>query len=109
MGCLARDYAHHKNKKPDVIVSLFFGIFFASFNTNGIWGNIISYLILNQQNPAQVNNCGVYFQPVEQNGTDSAPDVSNVTVNLVRIEFDVKIKLSTDKCRDMHFVEYLSD
>lgn len=80
-GCLARDYAHHKNKRADNMVSLFFGIFFAFFGTSGIWGNLISYYILNQQNNPQVNNCGVYFNPLAKVGTESTPDVTNLTVN----------------------------
>lgn len=80
IGCLARDYARHKNKKSDVTVSLFFGIFFASFGTSGIWGNLISYFVLNQRNNPQVNNCGVYFDPLAQNSASSAPDVTDLTV-----------------------------
>lgn len=55
-------------------------MFFTVFGTSGIWGNLISYFILNQNNSPQVNNCGVYFNPLAKTETDSAPDVSNLTV-----------------------------
>ena len=80
IGCLARDYAYHKNKRADNMVSLFFGIFFACFGTSGIWGNLISYFVLNQRNNPQVNNCGVYFDPLAKSEQASAPDVPDITV-----------------------------
>ncbi|CAF0882876.1 unnamed protein product [Rotaria sordida] len=79
LSCIARYHAHHKQKKVADIVSLFFGIFFAVFGTSTIWGNLISYFILNQSNNPEKFNCGVYFDPLSKNKTDTAPDVSNLT------------------------------
>lgn len=104
LGCLARDYAKHKNKKADIIVSLFFGIFFACFGTSGVWGNLISYFILNQRNNPQVNNCGVYFDPLAQTSTNSEPDVTSLTVIG---DFHMNIHLPIVKYRDIYFAEYL--
>ncbi len=77
---IARCYAHHRQKKVADIVSLFFGIFFAIFGTCGIWGNLISYLVLNQSNHPQKFNCGVYFDPLSKNHTDESEHVSDLTV-----------------------------
>jgi hypothetical protein len=79
--CIAGYYAHNKQKKVADIVSLFFGIFFAIYGTSTIWGNLISYFILNQSNNPEKFNCGVYFNPLSKNETDKAPNVSNLTVN----------------------------
>ncbi|CAF0789630.1 unnamed protein product [Rotaria sordida] len=60
---IARLYAQAKHQMTDVVVSLFFGIFFACVGTSAIWGNLISYFVLNQSNYPQKLNCGVYFDP----------------------------------------------
>ncbi|CAF5113230.1 unnamed protein product, partial [Rotaria sp. Silwood1] len=44
-----------------------------------IWGNLISYLILNQSNNPEKYNCGVYFNPLSKNETDKAPHVRDLT------------------------------
>ncbi|CAF4222559.1 unnamed protein product, partial [Rotaria sordida] len=61
LSCIARYHAHHKQKQVEDIVSLFFGIFFAIFGTSTIWGNLISYFILNQSNNPEKFDCGIYF------------------------------------------------
>jgi hypothetical protein len=81
IGCLARYHAHHQQKKVDVIVSLFFGIFFAFIGTCTIWGNLISYFVLNQSNQAQKFNCGIHFDPLSRTETNQSGDVSDETVN----------------------------
>ncbi|CAF4059727.1 unnamed protein product, partial [Rotaria sordida] len=60
---IARYHSYHKQKKVEVIISLFSGIFFAFFGTMGIWGNLISYFVLNQSNHPQKFNCGIHFDP----------------------------------------------
>ncbi len=77
---IARYHAYHKQKAVEVIVSLFFGIFFAIYGTSTIWGNVISYLILSRANHTQKFNCGIYFNPLAQHETDSSADVSDLTV-----------------------------
>lgn len=79
---IARYHSQHKKQNHEISVSLFFGIFFALFGTNTIWGNLISYFVLNQSGAAQVNNCGVYFDPKLAMKTNSTQDVSDTTVNL---------------------------
>ncbi|CAF4895068.1 unnamed protein product [Rotaria sp. Silwood1] len=79
ISCIAHYHAHHKQKKVADIVSLFFGIFFAIFGTSTIWGNLISYFILNQSNNPEKFNCGVYFDPLSKNETNKAPNVSDLT------------------------------
>ncbi len=81
---IARYHAHYKQKNVDNIISLFFGIFFAIFGTSNIWGNIISYFVLNQTNNPQKFNCGIYFDPILQNGTAKPNEVSESTVSIVK-------------------------
>ncbi|CAF1032536.1 unnamed protein product [Rotaria sordida] len=76
---IARYYAHRKEKKVDVIVSLFFGIFYAIYYTNLIWGNLLSYLVLNRSSQSQNFNCGIHFDPLSQTKTGASSNVSDVT------------------------------
>ncbi|CAF4911121.1 unnamed protein product, partial [Rotaria sp. Silwood1] len=76
---IARYYAHHKEKEVGVIVSLFFGIFYAIYYTNLIWGNLLSYLILNQSSQSQKFNCGIHFDPLSKIQTGASNNVSDVT------------------------------
>ena len=78
---LARHHAQHKKQTPEVSISLFFGIFFAFFGTNTVWGNLISYFVLNQSSAAQVFNCGVHFNPQSAFKTNATQDVSDTTVS----------------------------
>ncbi|CAF1286467.1 unnamed protein product [Rotaria sordida] len=79
ISCIARYHAHNKQKKVENIISLFFGIFFAFYGTSNIWGNLISYFILNQSNNPEKYNCGIYFDPLSKNETDKAPHVNDLT------------------------------
>jgi len=40
----------------------------------------MSYFILNQSNHPQKFNCGIYFDPLSKNDTDSSANVSDLTV-----------------------------
>jgi hypothetical protein len=77
---IARFHCQHKRQNHEISVSLFFGIFFAIFGTNAIWGNLISYFILNQSSTAQVINCGVHFDPQVVVVLNKTEDVSDTTV-----------------------------
>ncbi|CAF4709185.1 unnamed protein product, partial [Rotaria sp. Silwood1] len=76
---IARYYAQAKYQKTDVAVSLFFGIFFACVGTSTIWGNLISYFVLNQSNNPQKLNCGVYFDPQSAITMNTTNNVSEKT------------------------------
>lgn len=80
---IARYYAYHTKKDTDHIISLFFGIFFAVFNTCAIWGNLVSYFVLNQSNIPQKANCGVYFDPLSKHNDEIPAVVSDFTVKIV--------------------------
>ena len=62
-------------------MSLFFGIFFALFGTNTIWGNLISYFVLNQSSTAQIIDCGIHFDPTAAASTNKTTHVDDTTVN----------------------------
>ncbi|CAF1117677.1 unnamed protein product [Adineta steineri] len=49
-------HAESKGKKPETGVTQFFGIFFACFQTSQIWGNLISYLVLQPTSKSTVKN-----------------------------------------------------
>ncbi|UJR32834.1 hypothetical protein I4U23_020296 [Adineta vaga] len=74
---VARYHTRHVQKKVDVIVSFFFGIFFAIFGTSTIWGNAVSYFVLNQSNQPQRVNCGIYFDPVVKVEIEESEDVDD--------------------------------
>ncbi|XP_023230363.1 UNC93-like protein isoform X1 [Centruroides sculpturatus] len=67
-------YARLVNEKVDVIIVRFFGIFFMFFQTSQIWGNLISWLILEPpaQNVTEDSwiHCGAGFCP-NQNQTSA--------------------------------------
>jgi MFS family permease len=77
---IARYHCQHKKQNHDISVSLFFGIFFAIFGTSTIWGNLISYFVLSQSGAAQVNNCGVYYNPKDISPSNATQDVTDTTV-----------------------------
>lgn len=77
---IARYHAQHKSQTHEVSVSLFFGIFFALFGTNTIWGNLISYFVLNQANNPRVYDCGIYFDPTANSTANAPPEVNETTV-----------------------------
>ena len=60
---LARYLADHRKRSIDVVTTFFFGIFFAIFATSIIWGNLVSYFVLNQYSEPQRFNCGIHFDP----------------------------------------------
>ncbi|CAF3144876.1 unnamed protein product [Rotaria sp. Silwood2] len=76
---IARYHSEHKKQTHEVSVSLFFGIFFAIFGTNTIWGNLISYFVLNRLSNPQVINCGIHFDPNKASPTNTTEDVNNTT------------------------------
>ncbi|UJR22295.1 hypothetical protein I4U23_025353 [Adineta vaga] len=76
---IARYHSQHKNQTHEISVSLFFGIFFALFGTNTIWGNLISYFVLNQSSTAQKYNCGIHFDPQSALPTNTTQDVNDTT------------------------------
>ncbi|CAF0870124.1 unnamed protein product [Rotaria sordida] len=76
---IARLYAQAKHQMTDVVVRLFFGIFFACVGTSAIWGNLISYFVLNQSNYPQKLNCGVYFDPQSAVTVNMTSNVSEKT------------------------------
>ncbi|CAF1125732.1 unnamed protein product [Adineta steineri] len=76
---IARYHSQHKNQAHEISVSLFFGIFFALFGTNTIWGNLISYFVLNQSGGAQKINCGIHFNPKLASPTNRTQNVDDTT------------------------------
>ncbi|CAF1340424.1 unnamed protein product, partial [Rotaria sordida] len=76
---IANYHAQHKHQRVEVSVSLFFGIFFGFLGTSTIWGNIISYFVLNQSNYPQKVNCGIYFDPRSSISTNITGDVNEIT------------------------------
>ncbi|CAF1110563.1 unnamed protein product [Rotaria sordida] len=76
---IARYHSEHKKQTHEVSVSLFFGIFFALFGTNTIWGNLISYFVLNRSSNAQVINCGIDFDPNAAFPSNTTEDVNDTT------------------------------
>ena len=77
---IARYHAQHKRQKDEISISLFFGIFFALYGTNTIWGNIISYFVLNQSSLPQKVNCGINFDPRSATPTNTTQDINDKTV-----------------------------
>ncbi|CAF1494994.1 unnamed protein product [Adineta ricciae] len=77
VNCIARYHARHTQKKAELIISLFFGIFFAVFSMSTIWGNAVSYFVLNNSNNPQRVNCGIYFNPLTKNGTEKHSDIDD--------------------------------
>ena len=80
VNCIARYHARHTQKKADLVISLFFGIFFAVFSMSTIWGNAVSYFVLNDSNNPQRVNCGIYFNPLTKNGTEKSSDIDDTKV-----------------------------
>ncbi|CAF1294932.1 unnamed protein product [Rotaria sordida] len=80
---IANYHAQHKHQRVEVSVSLFFGIFFGFLGTSTIWGNIISYFVLNQSNYPQKVNCGIYFDPRSSISTNITGDINEITVRYV--------------------------
>ena len=78
---LASYHAHRKQKDVGHVVSLFFGIFFASYGTTSIWGNIVSYFVLHQTNDPQRFNCGIYFDPTSEAAATTSSNVSDLIVS----------------------------
>lgn len=78
---IARYHSQHKKQTHEISVSLFFGIFFALFGTNTIWGNLISYFVLNQSSSAQIHGCGIHFDPTIVISTNKTTHVDTTTVN----------------------------
>ncbi len=72
---IARYHAHHKQKNVENTISLFFGIFFAAFSTSTIWGNLITYFVLNQANTPQRYNCGIHFSPLAPEKMEEVSDI----------------------------------
>ncbi|CAF0820564.1 unnamed protein product [Adineta steineri] len=60
---IGRYHAQHKRQLAETSVTLFFGIFSTFQGTSAVWGNLISYFVLNQSNNPQKVNCGIYFDP----------------------------------------------
>jgi MFS family permease len=80
---IARYHSQHTKQTDETSVSLLFGIFFALYSTNIIWGNLISYFVLNRSSKAQINNCGIYFDPQSAAPTNTTQDVDDRTVKLI--------------------------
>ena len=78
---IARYHSQHKKQTHGISVSLFFGIFFAIFGTHKIWGNLISYFVLNQSSNPQIFNCGIDFDPQLASPINTTQDVNDTTVN----------------------------
>ena len=78
---IATYHARLKQKEVGHVVSLFFGIFFAVFGTCNIWGNLVSYFVLQQDNNPQKVNCGIHFNPNSENATAPPSNVSDTTVS----------------------------
>ncbi|CAH1773259.1 unnamed protein product [Owenia fusiformis] len=70
---IALDYADLTGEKDQVVLGRFSGIFFSLFNSARIWGNLISSLVLQQQqapsttlnSTKMVTTCGANFCPYE--------------------------------------------
>ncbi|CAF0755185.1 unnamed protein product [Adineta ricciae] len=77
VNCIARYHARHTQKKAELIISLFFGIFFAVFSMSTIWGNAVAYFVLNDSNNPQRVNCGIYFNPLTKNGTEKSSNIDD--------------------------------
>jgi hypothetical protein len=80
---IARYHSQHTRQTDETSVSLLFGIFFALYSTNIIWGNLISYFVLNQSSKAQINNCGIHFDPKSASPTNTTQDVNDTTVKFI--------------------------
>ena len=78
---IARYHEYHKRTAIEIITSLFFGYFFAVFNTSVVWGNLISYFVLKQSNHPNKSNCGIYFNPLSKSEIIEVDDVSQLTVS----------------------------
>ncbi|KAL7672282.1 hypothetical protein ACOME3_007172 [Neoechinorhynchus agilis] len=81
-------YAQHTNNLPDVMVTRFFGLFFMCFQTSQIWGNLISYFVLNSGisfNASEVvyDNCGGDYSPATVNLTGGQNAVDSKTRNIL--------------------------
>ncbi|CAF3381768.1 unnamed protein product [Rotaria socialis] len=76
---IARYHSQHKKQTHEISVSLFFGIFFALFGTNTIWGNLISYFVLAQSSNPQIYDCGVHFDPQSALKANVTQDVNDTT------------------------------
>ena len=72
---IARYHAHHKKKIVENTISLFFGIFFAAFSTSTIWGNLITYFVLNEANNPQRYNCGIHYSPLAPDKMEEVTDI----------------------------------
>lgn len=78
---IASYHARLTQTNVEHVVSLFFGIFFTAVGTCGIWGNLVSYFVLNQTNHPQRFNCGIHFDPVSAAATTTSTDVSDAIVS----------------------------
>ncbi|CAF2880004.1 unnamed protein product [Rotaria sp. Silwood2] len=84
---IARYHAQYKKQSDEISISLFCGIFFALFSTNIIWGNLISYFVLNQSSNLQKINCGVNFDPRWALPTNTTQNVDDTTVSVASSSF----------------------
>lgn len=85
-------YSQINNELQDSVVTRFFGIFFFTFQTGQIWGNLISSLVLDSGGsdvfrPDAGEVCGVHFCPT------ISSNVSNTTDTLAKPEYSLVVKL----------------
>ncbi|XP_075453042.1 protein unc-93 homolog A-like isoform X2 [Ascaphus truei] len=80
-------YAEKTGKGKMDIVNQYFGIFFLIYQSSGVWGNLISSLVLAQHSPKEMlenvsfSHCGANSCPVSSAGsnncTTQSPDISD--------------------------------
>lgn len=80
---IGRYHAHHKQQTAEVSVSLFFGLYYAIQGTSLIWGNLITYFVLNQSDHPQEKNCGIYFDPKSRIPSNQTENVNGTTVKFL--------------------------
>jgi hypothetical protein len=80
---IGRYHAHHKQQTVEVSVSLFFGIYCALQGTSLIWGNLITYFVLNQSDHPEQKNCGIYFNPQSSVHSNQTENVNETTVRFL--------------------------
>ncbi|CAF0768384.1 unnamed protein product [Adineta ricciae] len=73
--------AELKGREPATGVTQFFGIFFACFQTSQIWGNLISYLVLQPTTKPSVQNEEANNDAVQRSVPNNWTNITNLTEN----------------------------
>lgn len=70
------------NDVPEFVINRFNGVLYAFFQTNQVWGNILSFTVLNENGttPKNVSNCGHYSCGASINSESNPPNENDVQV-----------------------------